>query len=221
MSKKIILILLFVLLFNILSFVIYFPFIHLNLFKISFIENPLNIELSIKIIKLIIVIILLWFLRKKLTFNENKINIKQVIYGILIFILWYVLNDFFLSIVSRDVMIIKKILDGHPILFDIKNFTTLVLLSPVVEELFYRKIMVSYLIPNSNAEIKKIWFYIIFISLIFAFMHKNFQWYNLLSHFIFSVIITLYYYKHRNIVLVIALHMLINILPVIYGQTNF
>lgn len=176
--------------------------------------NYFNIKYSSTILYLIILAYFMFKLRN--SFNELKIEFLNVFSRVSFKTIGYVvlLNIFFSYGMLYFSNSILHVVDSNSIfgsfmslnvgLFGIGGFLSVVLLSPVVEELIFRGIFLNKLkiiVPNAFA--------ILISSLLFASLHG---FGSIFSSFIFAICMALFYLKSENILVPIFAHFLNNLI---------
>lgn len=149
------------------------------------------------ILNVFFISILIWFIRKTFLIDNNKINISIRILPIVIFcaITFFIIKEPFLRI---DYILNKKEipesidLSSRSFLSLVATFLNIVILTPVFEELLFRKIMLGFF-SRSHLIIA-----IILSSFFFASIHVNFNEINsfiLITSFGFGFISCLLYIR--------------------------
>jgi membrane protease YdiL (CAAX protease family) len=209
--------------FKLLSFVLYFALLypHINNFNTN---EIVYIQTIIKLFNLIVVLCLIWFLSKKMKiltkFRSEPVAKNLFVWIAFAFISYFVYEILYLNIFD------KTIISGT-MTITLNSILTSVLLAPLGEELFYRVILVNYLSPTFD-EKEGGWMLtvVFFISLLFACAHLVFTPVLFFSHFLFSIFITLIYYRIRSFWFVFLIHALFNLLiqlnfPHLINEINF
>lgn len=97
----------------------------------------------------------------------------------------------------------------EPTFFKSYRFFRVLLWVPILEELFYRKIIFSKLLEKYNVYIA-----MLFSSLLFSLGHLDLD--NIFVFFIYGIFLGLVYYKFRHIYYSISLHIFINFLTLFF-----
>jgi len=98
---------------------------------------------------------------------------------------------------------------SNPISFQAYRFLKIILFGPILEEFFYRRIILSSLLEKHSA-----YFAILLSSLLFSIGHMDFDY--TIVFFVFGILIGTFYWKTRNIYFTIVIHMFINLLTVFF-----
>ena len=192
----------------ILWFLTYFSIDRLNH---DFIENlnPNYPEIIIDIISIIITLSIHFFLygKKKFALFKNyiKLDLKLLFYILLTVFFFFVLESTIALLFGEKLYMSEN--------SSILYFIDIVVIAPLSEELLYRFLMLNYLLPNNlkNKTSHKI-ISIVFISIIFSIGHWHFEPWLFTSHFLFSIIITIFYYRTRIFWLVFLIHSISNLI---------
>lgn len=175
-------------------------------------------------------IILFLIIKLKFNFSDSYEKIKKVDWKTILLILLTALGYEFFSKPLWDIkLIINSInnIDTEPINYATDSlkqvsgytFIRVVILAPILEELFFRKILFKRLHKQNSLVIS-----VIVSSLCFASIHILPDWQNVLPTFIFGVICCLIYINTKNILYPIILHFtgnLITLILLIYNQQIF
>ena len=183
------------------------------------------------IIKLMAYFIMLFLIIKlKFNFSDSYEKIKKVDWKTMLLILLTALGYVFFSKPLWDIKLIIYSLndiDTEPINYATDSlkqasgytFISGVILAPILEELFFRKILFKRLLNQNSFVIS-----VIVSSLCFASIHILPNWQDVLPTFIFGVICCLIYINTKNILYPILFHFtgnLITIILLFYNQQIF
>lgn len=128
-----------------------------------------------------------------------------MIYGVLI-ASSMLLSFFGITETSNNELLIQQMFDDNPYNLAILFFN-LVIFTPVIEELIFRKVMFSYLEPRLKPVLT-----IILTGLIFAFMHIQGDYIQMIPYGGMGIVLGYVYYKsNRNIYASIGSHLLNNL----------
>lgn len=158
-------------------------------------------------IALLIVLICLYQLRKNEHFSFNLFSKKSsYLYLIIVPIIYNLLGHYFGGLFC------KSSINSNFLIFEEINLVlSYVILGPIVEELFFRGIILDELLSNSKNKIVSI----IFTSGLFCLIHiEGFEICNVLrivDAFIFSIIISYFYASKKNIFYAIIFHIIYNL----------
>lgn len=158
-------------------------------------------------IALLIVLICLYQLRKNENFSFNLFSKKSsYLYLLIVPIIYNLLGHYFGGLFC------KSSIDSNFLIFEEINLVlSYVILGPIVEELFFRGIILDELLSNSKNKIVSI----IFTSGLFCLIHiEGFEICNVLrivDAFIFSIIISYFYASKKNIFYAIIFHIIYNL----------
>ena len=159
-------------------------------------------------------LIIIWFTQKKIKINLKFVfpSIKIFIYTILLaicFVFCYplvtILN--FINNIGSNV-IEFSMLDFTLNLNSLIYYFNIVLITPVLEEIYYRKIILHQLVKKYN-----IFFAIIFSSILFSVFHLDYIQCQI--SFVFGLLSGYLYVKTKRIEISILLHSLINLFIII------
>lgn len=98
---------------------------------------------------------------------------------------------------------------NNPISFQSYRFFKLILIGPILEEIFYRRIILNNLLQKYN-----VYFSILLSSLLFSIGHMDFDY--TFVFLVFGILIGTFYWKTGNLYLTILLHIFINFLTVFF-----
>jgi len=181
---------------TILVFIFYILFIvGITLSIFSFIGNDNLLLKYVDIVEIIVYSILLMlyilFLKKDGNRINFKVNLKFIFYPFLFALLYRIVED---PILRNKIILGKmefpKIAEQKEINF-ILIFNTVIII-PIVEELFFRKIMINYF-KNSG-----LLFGLFFSSLLFSIIHIEstvFDFFRVLDKFLFGILAGIIYIK--------------------------
>lgn len=147
------------------------------------------------------------------------INFKSTFYYFLLFIsvcfLWFLVSPIFVFSQPNFTIDLKFSLKRLQDSIDTSTFFSyyslfrILFLTVVLEEIFYRKIILSSLLEKYNPFVS-----ILISSILFSIGHTDFD--NSIYYLIGGILIGTFYWKTRNIYLTILLHMFTNFLTVFY-----
>lgn len=146
-------------------------------------------------------------------FIENA-KIHVVILLLFICLIWFYFSPYFKISGNSTVTNLKISYDKIYLVIDdftFLNFYSLIrvlIIVPILEELFYRKIILTNVLKKYNFYIA-----IAFSSLLFSVGHLDFE--NSLVFFVFGLILGTTYLYTKNIKISILFHMIVNILTII------
>lgn len=172
--------------------------------------NPVYSELIFKICKTISLFsILFFFYKKKLINTDNnrsyKLEKKTILNFFVVFLSFLFFSLSYFNIFKNYFSF--GIYDGSYLL----KFLIVVILGPFIEELFYRYLLINYLLPVRNLRNDiYIFLVVLCVSLLFSLNHLQFQFPLFLSYFIFSSLITTIYIYYRNFKLIFLFHAFFN-----------
>ena len=172
--------------------------------------NSVYSELILKICKGIsLFFILFYFYKNKLIKKDNhcfyKLEKKIILNFFVVFLSFLLFSLSYFNIFKNCFRF--GIYDGSYLL----KFFIVVILGPLIEELFYRYLLINYLLPVRNLSNKIYVFLVIMcVSLLFSFNHLQFQFPVFLSYFMFSSLITTIYIYYRNFKLIFLFHAFFN-----------
>lgn len=117
--------------------------------------------------------------------------------------------DFFEKIANHKITAhqLDFIIFENPNFYDIFYFFLMVIITPIIEEILYRGIILNLLLKKYSVIIS-----LILSSLIFAFIHLNFIGIGYL--FLYGLLFGFAYYKTKSLFTSILLHFLINLMAV-------
>ena len=175
-------------------------------------------------------IILFLIIKLKFNFSDSYEKIKKVDWKTILLILLTALGYEFFSKPLWDIKLIINSfnnIDTEPInyatdsLNQVSGYTFIssIILAPILEELFFRKILFKRLFKQNSFMIS-----VIVSSLCFASIHIIPNWQNVLPTFIFGVICCLIYINTKNILYPILFHFtgnLITLILLFYNQQIF
>lgn len=98
---------------------------------------------------------------------------------------------------------------NNPISFQSYRFFKLILIGPVLEEVFYRRIILNSMLQKYN-----VYFSILISSLLFSIGHMDFDY--TIVFLVFGILIGTFYWKTGNLYLTVLLHIFINFLTVFF-----
>lgn len=98
---------------------------------------------------------------------------------------------------------------NNPISFQSYRFFKIILIGPILEEIFYRRIILNNLLQKYN-----VYFSILLSSLLFSIGHMDFDY--TFVFLVFGILIGTFYWKTWNLYLTILLHIFINFLTVFF-----
>lgn len=160
----------------------------------------------------------------KLTTLFKKLKFKYLIYSILVAILIFLLHPLFnishlfenikygtTSYIKFNDFIVSADFNSFPFTFKI-IYT--ILLMPILEEVFYRGIILTKLKQKNSYVIA-----VIVSSLLFAVGHLDFE--KAIYTFFSGLILGYIFVKSNNIILVIGIHIIINILFVLFNFASY
>lgn len=166
-------------------------------------------------------VIFLLFFKSDFEWKKGVANLRGLNIRILGYVVILAIGMEFLDRPFFDFSKIVDSLKGGEVIpyssrhFSIYRIISMVLLGPIFEELFYRKIIFARLLEKHSLNVS-----ILVSSICFALVHLP-SYKNLLPTFIFGIISCLIYYKTRNIFYSIILHVLANlnvVLLSLYGE---
>jgi membrane protease YdiL (CAAX protease family) len=176
------------------------------------------------LIFLFVIMIRLFIYPNNLHYNKVIKNTSQAMFylswkKVLFFIFFvfffrlgvFILTAIYMKLTAPDILLneIEKILQLQESFSErvlkIKNINT-IFLAPIVEEIFYRGFILSYLLSRYRVSTA-----IIIASIIFAFFHGHF-----LSPFLGGIFFSIVYVLFRNIFLCVLLHSLTNFLVIAF-----
>ena len=172
----------------------------------EYVEDKLSVVIRfIDVLNILILLVFLYFSKEKVQDWKKEQSIKQYIFVIVFGLSFSFLNG--IIYLDREWM-----MNGVDIYNRLSFFGVLriALLSPIVEELLYRKYWYTFLGQEGKYKILNI----ILISLVFSFTH----WYSetpLIWPFIASLFLFWIYNRTKNILLCIVCHVFVNIGPFI------
>lgn len=168
-------------------------------------ENLAFVLRSFFVLNLIIVLVFWYFNKEKEHCCRNEQSVKQYVFVIVFGLSFAFLNG--IIYLDREWMMGGvEVYKG----FSTVSFLNIVLLSPIVEELLYRKYWYSFLSKEGRYKILNI----ILISLVFSLVHFYTST-PLIVPFIASLFLFWIYNRTKNIFLCIVCHVFVNIGPFI------
>lgn len=210
MIKKIFLVILYLFAFKLATFIV-FLLIDKGIFHIE-IEDIDKGNFIIKLFGLSIVLLFLKYQKQKFILPKTSfINFKHTFIILICFVGFAYLEGVF-TFFNRSSEEHNEIT-----LYRILNT---VILAPILEEIIYRGFIINYLLPDKNVKYKKIVFCVFFVSIVFALIHGNFEWYHFVYHFLFSVVISILFFYQRSVFMVILFHSFFN-LSILFFNVNF
>lgn len=164
-------------------------------------------------------LLLVWFYairieKQKLLLWENH-NYKLLHFISHIIVVWIVIIVFMIPIkialsfaglsqVSEKLKALKSIISQCKLLIPVVAIT-----AGVVEEYIFR----GYIQPRLEVIFKNSWVAILLTSLLFSALHSGYGTFqNLIGPFVIGVLFSIYYWKYRNIYVLIILHTLIDLI---------
>lgn len=161
----------------------------------------------------------------KLNFKEfsdlKKIDDNMLFYIVLIALGLYLINKPLWNILdiwkyyNYSELNLSEIEPQKIDIYFILRSLSILIVSPILEELFFRKFLISKLLEKNNLVIS-----IILSSLLFSLIHiESFN--NLLPTFIFGVISGLIFIKTKRIIYTIILHFLYNLIIQLLRVSDF
>jgi len=172
----------------------------------EYVEDKLSVVIRfIDVLNILILLVFMYFSKEKVQDWKKEQSIKQYIFVIVFGLSFSFLNG--IIYLDREWM-----MNGVDIYNRLSFFGVLriALLSPIVEELLYRKYWYTFLGQEGKYKILNI----ILISLVFSLTH----WYSetpLIWPFIASLLLFWIYNRTKNILLCIVCHVFVNIGPFI------
>ena len=138
--------------------------------------------------------------------NNNKISFKLLIISVIAIVAFRIIEDPFFRL--NNILLKEEINIPVSYSFNLKQlvgyFLGIVILAPIVEELFFRKYMIDKLVKKNYVIAT------ILPSLFFAGMHIKFP--NIFLSFVMGLILSLMYLKYRDVRYTIIFHSGYNLL---------
>ena len=156
------------------------------------------------------------FLKSKpLTYSYSHSSLLFFLIFVILTIVWFVFSPMF-TIYQKNWSVdlhfnFNKLTDltTYPTFFKGYKIFRVLLLGPVLEEIFYRRIILSSLLEKYS-----VYFSILLSSLLFSAGHVDFDY--SFVFLIFGIILGLAYWKTKNLYLTIVLHIFINFLTLFF-----
>ena len=166
-------------------------------------------------------IFVIWFTLKLL---DIKINLKfnlpktKVLWYIILLAVCFIFSYPFIAVFNFTSAILDNILEFTKLNFlldktSIFYFFNIVFITPILEELYYRKIILHQIEKQNNAFLA-----ILISSVLFSVFHMDYTQCQL--SFVFGLISGYLYFKTKKIEISIILHSLINLLTIITANST-
>lgn len=182
-------------------------------------ESNLQIHVQIAIdISILFVFIMGFFsfYKDKIEINKKSLKPNLIIFFLCLIIIWVYVSPIFkypflsysLNLDKLNICIEKIIVPNRNGILELYPFARLILITPILEELLFRKIILVQLRSKYG-----IYLSVIFTSILFSISHLDL--YNFLIFFIGSVILCIIFLKSNNIKYSIVYHILMNLITIL------
>lgn len=159
-------------------------------------------------------ILLIFYFKKYKEIKKFRLSVLGIIAGVIIFIIWISIEAFYKRIPGNDIYNPNDLGQSFFIILVLIKLAGMVLIAPLIEELFTRSFLIRILI-NTKYEKVKIgkftWLSFIITVLFFGFSHA--MW---LPGIITGIILNLLLYKTKDLSACIQSHAVANIVLAIY-----
>ena len=206
---------------NILVFLFYFIYQYISLFIIFLLNIKLNTNtdkiIYTFIVNMIYLLLIIFIYRKELLLDIKKINIKDIIKYIPIYLfgvfLMIISNILVSKITNSTIPINEQKVREYIKLFPIYMCFSTIIYAPIVEEITFRK--------TFRNIIKNNYIFILISGILFGIAHLSFNG-NILNNFLMiipyilmGIDLSYIYYKSKNIFTTIIIHSMHNLILII------
>ncbi|WP_442902258.1 lysostaphin resistance A-like protein [Flavobacterium sp. C4GT6] len=212
-----------IILFKVISVIILLIILEFLFTLLIYILFPrMNMEIGVQV-AIDLSLLVTFLVASKFFFNKNKVLVKNSIFDfrlafifLILAFIWVYISPIFkypffsynLDFSGIDFTIEKFSIINDKSFFSYYSFIRLLLITPILEELLFRRLILANLFSRYNIYIS-----IVITSLLFSFCHLDLN--NSLIFFIGSIILCLAYLKTRDIRYSIILHILMNFITLV------